>query len=232
MASESRFFWRAAQPSDRRAMLRLSAIGRADVRYDVRLVGVLSRQRFVVTHPVNDGSLVFVRDGDSFEVSTFDGAQFYRFVSVVRAVRLGEAPSLELTLPPPESRRQEALRKANRLPVTLPCSLRYGEGAAQLRTGFVADLSHLGAKVALETPLPPEVERVQIAFRVDALGRAQTVQISARIRSATDDPRPDMPAKLYGLQFEGIDEQQSLLVSHFVLDRLLAMDEDVFGMVH
>jgi len=231
MSSEPRFFWRSAVPADRRPVLRLSAAGRNDLRYDVRLVGMLSRNRFVVTHPTAGGSLVFVRDGDGFEVSTFDGALLYRFDTVVRGVRLGDAPSLELTLPPPESRRQEALRRARRLPVTLPCSVRYGAGDEHLRSGFVADLSPLGARIALEEPLPGGVDRMQVAFRVEALGRAQTVQVRAAVRSASVDPRPDMPAKLYGLEFESLEPGSALLVSHFVLDRLLAMDEDIFSAV-
>lgn len=232
MSSPSTFVWRPSLPADRRPTLRLTSAGRSDVRYDVRMIGMLTRQRFLVTHPVHDGALVFVREGDRFDVGIFDGAEVRVFGSAVSAVRLGAVPTIELSLPAEEERRHESVRRARRLPVALPCSVRYGEVGWELRSGFVADLSNLGAKVALELPLPQGVECVRVAFRVDVLGRNETVRMLARIRSVSQDPRSEMPATLYGLQFEQVSDEHALLVHSFVLDRLLAMNEDIFGSVH
>lgn len=225
------FTWRPAVPADRRPRLRLAIPGRSDLRYEVRLVGMLTRHRFLVTHPANDGALAFVREGDQFDVSAFDGARVRSFASAVAAVHLGEVPSLELSLPSEETRRREAVRRAQRQAVALPCSVRYGEIGWEMRSGFVADLSRLGAKVALELPLPTGVEQVRIAFRVEVLGRVETVHMRARIRSVDADVRPDMPATLYGLQFEDVSAPHALLVHAFVLERLMASSDDIFGTV-
>lgn len=230
-ATSSTFVWRPQATADRRQKLRLASPGRREPRYEVRLVGMLDRQRFVVTHPRRDGALVFVREGDHFDVSAFDGARVRAFDSVVAAVHLGDSPSLELSLPSPQARRHGAIRRAQRQPMALPCSVRYGDVGWELRSGYIADLNHLGAKVALELPLPTGVEQVRVAFRVEVLGKVETVHMHARIRSTSQDPRPDMPATLYGLQFEQVSEQHALLVHGFVLERLLASSDDIFGWV-
>ena len=54
------FSWKRPVPSDRRPAIRLTASGR---KWDVRLIGQVSRTRFLVTHPVDDGMLVFVKEG-------------------------------------------------------------------------------------------------------------------------------------------------------------------------
>lgn len=55
-----------------------------------------------MTHPVDDGMLVFVKEGETFGVSHFDGAFLSTFDSTVLRVILGESPGLEFSLPPPK----------------------------------------------------------------------------------------------------------------------------------
>lgn len=85
--------------NDRRPWLRLTASGR---KWDVRLVGQVSKTHILVTHSVDDGMLVFVKEGEIFGVSHFDGAVLSTCDSTVLRVILGESPGLEFSLPPPE----------------------------------------------------------------------------------------------------------------------------------
>jgi c-di-GMP-binding flagellar brake protein YcgR len=222
------FSWKPLQLSDRRPSLRLTASGR---RWDVRLVGLISRTRFLVTHPMDEGKLVFVKEGDYFDVANFDGAVLSGFESAVLRVVLGEAPGLELSLPALESRRREVIRRARRVRLGMPCSIRYGEGEGQLRAGFTGDLSEQGAQVAIERPLPAGIEEVDLSLRIVSLGATQTVQIRSVVRSQSADPRPDIIATLLGLQFVAIDPALQLVVSQFVGERLLAEADDVFGAI-
>ncbi len=222
------FSWKPQLPSDRRPALRLTASGR---RLDVRLVGLLTRNRFLVTHPMDDGKLVFVKEGERFDVANFDGAVLSEFESSVQRVVLGQAPGLELSLPAPDQRRREVIRRARRVRLGVPCSVRYGDGEGQLRAGFAGDLSEQGAQVAIERPLPEGVSEVDLSLRIASLGATQTVQIRGVVRSQAADPRPDTIATLVGLQFVGIDPAVQLVVSNFVGERLLADADDVFGAI-
>jgi c-di-GMP-binding flagellar brake protein YcgR len=226
--TKKNFTWRPTQVNDRRPALRLTAGGR---RWDVRLVGMVSRTRFLVSHPTDEGKLVFVKEGDRFDVGNFDGAVLSGFESTVLRVLLGESTGLEMSLPALEARRREVIRKARRARVVLPCSVRYGTEANSLRAGFTADLSEQGAQVAIETPLPPAVTEVDLSLRISVLGAPVTVQVRSTIRSAVPDPRPDMPATLLGLQFQDYDPALRLAVSQFVGERLLADADDVFGAI-
>ncbi len=62
------------------AAIRLVEIAERNV---VRLVGLMSRSRFLVGHPADDGRLIFVKEGEAFNVSTFDGAVISAFDSTV-----------------------------------------------------------------------------------------------------------------------------------------------------
>ncbi len=222
------FSWKRPVIADRRAAIRLTASGR---KWDVRLVGQISRTRFLVTHPSDDGMLVFVKEGETFGVSNFDGAFLSTFDSTVTRVILGESPGLEFSLPPPEQRRRETVRKVRRAGVMIPCAVRYGTGDNAVRAGFAADLSVRGMQVAIENPLPAGITELDVSVRLMVLGSAMTVQVKAVIRSTIRDNRPDFPAVLLGLEFLDFAPGDQLAVSQYVGEKLLAEQDDVFGMV-
>ena len=222
------FSWKRPVLTDKRAAIRLTASGR---KWDVRLVGQISKTRFLVTHPTDDGMLVFVKEGETFGVSNFDGAFLSTFDSTVLRVILGESPGLEFSLPPPEQRRREIVRKLRRAGVTIPCAVRYGSGENQFRAGFTGDLSVRGMQVAIESPLPDGTTELDVSVRLMVLGSAMTVQVKAVIRSTTKDHRPDFPATLLGLEFLDLDPGNQLAISQYVGEKLLAEQDDVFGMV-
>jgi len=208
--------------------VRLTASGR---KWDVRLVGQISKTRILVTHPVDDGMLVFVKEGETFGISNFDGAFLSTFDSTVLRVILGESPGLEFALPPLEQRRREIVRKVRRASVMIPCAVRYGSAANEIRPGFTGDLSVQGMQVAIENPLPNGITELDISVRLMVLGTAMTLQVKTAIRSTNTDHRPEFPAILLGLEFIDLDPSNRLAISQFVGERLLAEQDDVFGMV-
>ena len=222
------FRWKRLQIADRRPLIRLTADTR---RWDVRLVGLLGRSRLLVTHPVKDGRLMFVREGGRFDVTNFDGAVVSTFESTVLRVVLGDAPGLEMSLPPLEQRRRETIRRTRRAPVTLPCAVRHGDAEREIRAGLTSDLSEQGALVAIAQPLPEGVEAVELSLKLPVLEAQQTFTIRARVRSMTPDPRPDMPATLVGLQFEDLPQATRMAIGLFVAELLLAEADDVFGAI-
>lgn len=222
------FSWKRQPVNDRRPVLRLASDGR---HWDVRLVGLMSRSRFLVGHPAHDGRLTFVKKGEAFNVSTFDGAVISAFDSTVLRVVLGEAPGLELSLPALEQRRRETVRSVRRALITLPCSVRYGTDESALRAGFTGDLSEHGAQVAIERPLPAGIDTIDLSVRIQLFGEPVTVQIKATVRSSAPDPRPDVAATLLGLQFVEMEPTTRLSLSLYVRERLLAEADDVFATV-
>ena len=222
------FSWKRPVINDRRPSVRLTASGR---KWDVRLVGQISKTRILVTHPVDDGMLVFVKEGETFGISNFDGAFLSTFDSTVLRVILGESPGLEFALPPLEQRRREIVRKVRRASVMIPCAVRYGSAANEIRPGFTGDLSVQGMQVAIENPLPNGITELDISVRLMVLGTATTVQVKTAIRSTNTDHRPEFPAILLGLEFIYLDPSNRLAISQFVGERLLAEQDDVFGMV-
>jgi c-di-GMP-binding flagellar brake protein YcgR len=222
------FSWKRPVLTDKRAAIRLTASGR---KWDVRLVGQISKTRFLVTHPTDDGMLVFVKEGETFGVSNFDGAFLSTFDSTVLRVILGESPGLEFSLPPPEQRRREIVRKLRRAGVTIPCAVRYGSGENQFRAAFTGDLSVRGMQVAIESPLPDGTTELDVSVRLMVLGSAMTIQVKTVIRSTTKDHRLDFPATLLGLEFLDLDPGNQLAISQYVGEKLIAEQDDVFGMV-
>ena len=222
------FSWKRAPVLDRRPVLRLVAGGR---RWDVRMVGMVNRARFLVSHPMDDGKLIFVKEGERFDVANFDVAVMSAFESTVVRVLLGDAPGLELSLPALENRKRDVIRRARRAQVSLPCSLRFGTGSDELRAGFIGDLSDMGAQVALEHPLPSAATLLDLSMRITLLGEPQAMQVKAAVRSSVPDPRPDWPATLLGLQFVEIEPSARLALSLFVADLLLSQTDDAFGAI-
>jgi c-di-GMP-binding flagellar brake protein YcgR len=222
------FVWKPPLVADRRTGVRMTVRGRA---FDVRLVGLVSRQSFIVTHPRNEERLAFVKDGDSVEITTFDGTLIVAFKSEVMKVSLGEHPTVELYLPPHEERKRQVVRKAHRCQVAVPSMLRYGKLDDQVVSGILCDLSIDGARIAIARPLPKEITKAVLSVQLSLMDRTETIQALSAVRSSTQDPRPGMPATLVGLQFIKVRDGDIMKIGYFVADRLLREQEDPFGAV-
>ena len=188
-------------------------------RYNVRAVGMLKGKSILVTNPVVDEKVIFVRAGQSFLVRAFSGVNVCGFKAQVLKVCLTPYPYLHLTYPATVD--AVRVRQALRAPVDIIIAIYEHEGGALIASGRMVDLSVGGARVHSSVQFGEKGGRVYITFKVKLDDIEEIITTPATIRSygeETDDK--GRPMRMVGLQFGEINQAQRLIIMNLVYQHL------------
>lgn len=189
-------------------------------RYPVRVIGMLKPKSLLVTTPVMDGKVVFVREGQPFLVRAFSGLNVCGFKARVLKSNLTPYPYLHLSYP--SSVQAMRIRKAMRAPVDIITAVYDQEGGRQIASGRIVDLSVGGARVLSPTEFGPKGGQVFITFKVNLDDIEEIVTTPAHIRSLeAEEDENGRPMKVLGLQFGEITQAQRLIIMNLVYQHLL-----------
>ncbi|MCU0840838.1 MAG: flagellar brake protein [Thiobacillaceae bacterium] len=188
-------------------------------RYSVRVIGVLKPKSLLVTTPVIDGKVVFVKEGQPFLVRAFSGLNVCGFKARVLKSNLSPYPYLHLSYP--ASVQAMRIRKAMRAPVDIIIAIYDQEGGRQIAAGRIVDLSVGGARVLSPTEFGKKGGRVFITFKVSLDDIEEIVTTPAYIRSLEgEEDEKGRPMKVLGLQFGEITQAQRLIIMNLVYQHL------------
>ncbi len=190
-----------------------------DERYNVRIIGMYKGKSVLVSHPVVDDKLIFVREGQSFLVRAFSGVNVCGFKARVLKVNL--LPYAYLHLSYPNAVHAVRVRQALRAPVDIIIAIYECEGGPLIASGRIVDLSVGGARVHSPVRFGEKGGRVFITFKVKLEDIEEIVTTPAIIRSfgeETDDKGRLM--QVVGLQFGEINPAQRLIIMNLVYQHL------------
>src|SRR5512136_666879 len=128
-------------------IVQLQDFSPAKQRYYVKLIGYLNKKSVLVSHPVYNEKLLFVKKGESFLVRGFSGTKTYEFTADVINVCLTPYPYLHLSFPPKIS--TVNMRSALRAKIRLACSVKSTDDEAT--PGTIEDMSISGARIHSKT---------------------------------------------------------------------------------
>lgn len=188
-------------------------------RYTVRFIGLMKGKSVLVSHPVVDEKLIFVREGQTFLVRAFSGVNACGFQARVLKVNLTPFPYLHLAYP--TAVHAVRVRQAMRAPVDIIIAIYEREGGALIASGRIVDLSVGGARVHSPVRFGEPGGRVFITFKVKLDDIEEIVTTPATIRSygeETDDK--GRPMQVAGLQFGEIGQAQRLMIMNVVYQHL------------
>ncbi|NTV96038.1 MAG: flagellar brake protein [Thiobacillus sp.] len=189
-------------------------------RLTVRIIGVMKPKSVLVTAPMIDGKLIFVRDGQPFLVRAFSGLNVCAFKSKVLKAQHTPFPYLHLSYP--ETVQLMRIRKAVRARVQVITAIYDKEGGKQIGAGRIVDLSVGGAKILLPRPIDAKEQTVFLAFKIKLDDIEEIVETPATIRSAgEEDDEEGRKATSLGVQFGELQQQQRLLIMNLVYQYLL-----------
>lgn len=188
--------------------------------YNVRVIGMLKAKSVLVTHPVIDDKLIFVREGQSFLVRAFSGVHVCGFQAQVLKAPLTPYPYLHLSYP--ASVHVIRLRKSMRAPVDIIVAIYAREGGELMASGRMVDLSVGGAKLHSPVYIGDKGSQVFLSFKVKLDEIEEIVTTPAYVRSLaeeTDDK--GRPMKVVGIQFGELNQSQRLVIMNQVYQHLL-----------
>lgn len=193
-------------------------------RFTVRVIGLMKPKSVLVTSPVIDGKLIFVREAQPFLVRAFSGLNVCAFKTKV--LKSNHSPFPYLHLAYPEIVQVMRIRKAVRAHVQLITSITDQEGGKQLAAGKIVDLSVGGARILSTAPIGNKDQKVFISFKVKLDDIEEYIQVGAIIRALSQEEDDDgRKVSVAGVQFEELVQSHRLIIMNLVYQYLLKENE-------
>ena len=206
-----------------RVQLVFSRSGGSDL-YASTLIGYLAHEFVIVKAPVQGALKLRVQNDELLKLRLFTGVHLVEFDTSL--LRQFAAPLSYWHLAYPAVVRISTLRAAQRVAVDLPVRVEHGAEPSPCDARLV-DLNELGAKVAASNALGETGSAIRLAFTIPAGVNAEPleVSVSAKIKAVkvvanAAGGQGAAQTFAYGVQFDGLDEQNKLILQNFVLLRL------------
>jgi hypothetical protein len=188
-------------------------------RYNVRFIGMLKGKSVLVTNPVVDDKVIFVREGQNYLVRAFSGVNVCGFKARVLKSCLTPYPYLHLSYP--TSVHAVRLRQAMRAPVDIIVSIYEQEGGDMVASGRMVDVSVGGAKIFTPVPIGKKGSRVFVAFKIKLDEIEEVITTPAYVRSlAEEKDEKGKSMQAIGIQFADLNQSQRLLIMNLVYQHL------------
>jgi c-di-GMP-binding flagellar brake protein YcgR len=200
-------------------IVQLQDFSAAKQRYYVKLIGYLNKKSVLVSHPVQDEKLLFVKKGESFLVRGFSGTKTYEFTADVLNVCLAPYPYLHLSFPQQIS--TVNMRSALRAKIRLVCSILPKKGDAAV-AATIEDMSISGARIHSRFEFGRVGEELDLSFRLPVDGEEQLFIVPAIVRNVGSVSEGVGEEKLVmtGLEFHQPDGYERTLLHNFIYKQL------------
>jgi c-di-GMP-binding flagellar brake protein YcgR len=189
-------------------------------RYTVRVIGMMKGKSVLVTAPLVDGKLIFIREAQPFLIRAFSGQNVYAFKAKVLKAQHTPFPYLHLSYP--DSIQVMRIRKAMRAPAQIIVSISNREGGRALGAGRFVDISVGGARMHVGRDVPVVGESLYVSFKVILDDHEEYITTRALVRSLSEeDDEQGKPARAVGVQFDTLQPQQRLAIMNLVYQYML-----------
>lgn len=189
-------------------------------RFTVHVIGVMKPKSVLVTAPIVDGKMIFVRDGQTYLVRAFSGLNVCAFKARVLKSQLQPFPYLHLSYP--DSVQAMRIRKAMRAPANIIVAVQQTEDGRQIGAAKIIDISVGGARMLSPTPIGRKGDALWLSFKVKLGDMEEYVKTPVVIRSEGDDAdEQGRRMKVFGIQFGDLEQSQRLIIMNLVYQHLL-----------
>jgi c-di-GMP-binding flagellar brake protein YcgR len=189
-------------------------------RFSVNVIGVMKPKSLLVTPPIVDGKLIFVRDGQTYLVRAFSGLNVCAFKARILKSQLQPFPYLHLSYP--DSVQAMRIRKTMRAPASIIVAVHETEEGRQSGAGKLIDLSVGGARMLSPMNVGEKDDTRWLSFKVKLGDMEEYVKTPAIIRSVgEEDDEQGKRMKVFGLQFGELEQSQRLIIMNLVYQHML-----------
>ncbi len=189
-------------------------------RFTVHVIGVMKPRSVLVTAPMVEGKLIFVRDGQTYLVRAFSGLNVCAFKARVLKSQLQPFPYLHLSYP--ESVQAMRIRKTMRAPANIIVAVQDGDEGRQIGAGRMVDISVGGATMYSPMRLGRKGDALWLSFKVKLGDMEEYVKTLVVIRSeGMEDDEQGKPMKIFGIQFTELEQSQRLIIMNLVYQHIL-----------
>jgi c-di-GMP-binding flagellar brake protein YcgR len=184
------------------------------------VIGVMKPKSLLVTAPMVDGKLIFVRDGQTYLVRAFSGLNVCAFKAKILKSQLQPFPYLHLSYP--DSVQAMRIRKTMRAPASIIVAVHETETGRQTGAGKIIDLSVGGARMYSPMKVGVKDQTLWLSFKVMLGDMEEYVKTPAIVRAVgEEDDEQGKRMHVFGLQFGELAQSQRLIIMNLVYQHLL-----------
>jgi hypothetical protein len=191
-------------------------------RHNAKYLGHIKGVSLLVTTPVVDGKVLFIREGQTFIVRTFTGKTAFGFsASVIRACN---TPTPYLHLSYPKQLHGVEIRSTKRLAVNIIASAQLLDGTETASVScLIVNVSPSGALITAAKTLGKVGESILVTFRVKLGPIDGYIETKGIIRSITHvEGSGDDAQKLnHGVQFKELQQPDILLLHSLAYQKMV-----------
>ncbi len=191
-------------------------------RHNAKYLGHIKGVSLLVTTPVVDGKVLFIREGQTFIVRTFTGKTAFGFTASV--IRACNAPTPYLHLSYPKQLHGVEIRSTKRLAVNIIASIQLLNSEAASVSGLIVNVSPSGALIAATKALGKVGESILVTFRVKLGPIDGYIETKGIIRSIThveDGAGEDAQKLNHGIQFKELQQPDILLLHSLAYQKMV-----------
>lgn len=185
-------------------------------RYLVKLIGYLDKRSILVSTPTLEGQVLFVKEGQAFDVRTFSGKEVYHFTASV--VRSCTSPFPYLHLSFPRVVRGLVVRNAARVKVKLICTVSTAGEPERKMPCVLTDLSASGAQLDSQKTLGEIGDELLLSLRLNLFeDDSSYLSLTSVVRRIiTDEPGITPGSIVYGISFQTHTSTDRLMLENFI----------------
>lgn len=196
-------------------------------RYFATVIGFVKGKTLLVSNPVVDDKLIFVREGQSFIVRVFNGKSAYGFSSSI--LKACTMPIAYLHLSFPKRIQGVPIRRSDRMDVKLIASIQSMLEDADKATlpALILNVSPAGALIHAKQTLGKVGDAIKVTFRIKLNmidGYVEADGVIRSIKEAAQD-QPNAPGLLHGVEFIELRQNDILLLHSLAYQKLTARNE-------
>lgn len=184
-------------------------------RYQVRMIGVHAPVSIMVTTPIHQGKLAFIKEGQQFLVRGFVGKDAVAYRTRVLKSNLAPFPYLHLAYP--RTVQSMRIRSTARVSLELVTAIVADQGQASAK---IVDLSVGGARMLSHAVFAQKGDVVSLSFRVNPAGMEVYMTVKAKVRAVHTDESSSAQITT-GVEFIDLGEQERLYLTTVVYQNLL-----------
>jgi hypothetical protein len=188
-------------------------------KHFVRLIGYAERKSLLLTHPSEDGQILFIKEGSGFRCSAFHGKNAYTFDASVIKPQLLPYPYLHLEYPAQVF--VSMIRKAYRIKTAVVASVGPADSDARCAC-HIQDMSMSGFMIQSPEDISSLNEKLHVAFRLSIEDEPSVFELDTIVRNY--QPHIADSGKTtwrLGVELTGLEKEQRRLLEIYIYRNLL-----------
>lgn len=203
-------------------MLQLQFLPNTDGRrYNVTVLGFLEKHSLIVATPKKDDHYMILREGQLFTARIMHGTSIAGFQTQVLKTVSTPYPYMHLKIP--DNFQKKQVRITRRADISLPITITNIKKSDLIKkeAATIIDLSLLGCRLVSENILGSENDLLKLNISMKLFSYNYILSITAKVKRSEKIMHNDKLLFEYGLAFQDLGEQTSLIIGSQVNESLI-----------